>query len=315
MVTVPAEAPSPAAATEPKTLYFSKEPSAALPEVLEPAPAKPALVVPPPVAPAVVVPPPAVVRKPATEAVVAPAAKLAPPAPAAPKAAIVPPRAVKLPPPVVSAPAVKMPPPFKAPPVVSTPREWPAAAFDIQRTVLQEPKGPNMAPGVATGSSEDYAVQLQPPGSQRLFRLESEMSLQERMRQEARQRPTPERIQFPVEPDISGGKAFEYRMWKPLSQVVEPAYVCYGRLLFEDRNAERYGWDLGFIQPFVSASLYVKDFVLLPYHLASTPCSDCNTGYCLPGDPTPFLLYPPGLSVTGVVAEGAVIVGIAALFP
>ena len=37
------------------------------------------------------------------------------------------------------------------------------------------------------------------------------------------------------------------------------------------------------------------DVVLLPYHWGTDPCNctECNRGYCLPGDPVPFLVYPP----------------------
>ena len=44
---------------------------------------------------------------------------------------------------------------------------------------------------------------------------------------------------------------------------VEPNYVCYNRLYFEQINAERYGWDLGFVAPFISAGEFFKDVVLL----------------------------------------------------
>jgi hypothetical protein len=102
-----------------------------------------------------------------------------------------------------------------------------------------------------------------------------------------------------------------------MQEVVEPCYTAYGRLYFEERNSERYGWDLGFVQPFVSAGYFFKDVLLLPYHMGTDPFRhyDANTGYCLPGDPIPYVLYPPGLSATGLVAEGATWVGISALFP
>src|SRR5262249_23150469 len=51
--------------------------------------------------------------------------------------------------------------------------------------------------------SQEYSIQLEPPGPQRLFKLESEAAFFERLRQEARQRPTPERIEFPAEPVLS----------------------------------------------------------------------------------------------------------------
>lgn len=237
--------------------------------------------------------------------------------------------ATPLPPPVVgTAPApTSTPAPFQTRFVPATPVPiakdpvLPAPAFNngIQRTMMQQPIiPPGTVPGpTGTPSDEAYSVQLEPPGNQRLFRLESERSLQERMRQEALGRPQPERIDFPVEPDIGEGLTYAGRTWRPMQEVVEAAYTCYGRLYFEERNAERFGWDLGPIQPFVSAGYFFFDLVALPYHMGTDPCRcyDCNSGYCLPGDPVPYVLYPPGLSVTGAVAEGVTWVGIAALFP
>jgi hypothetical protein len=162
----------------------------------------------------------------------------------------------------------------------------------------------------------EYQIQLEPPGPERLFRLESEQTLQERMRQEARQRPTLERIAFPDEPILSTS-AYTARAFPPAQECVEPNYVCYRRLFFEDINSERYGWDLGFIQPFVSAGEFFFDVAALPYHCGTAPCRkyECSAGYCLPGDPVPYLLYPPELSLTGTIFEAGTIVALFAIFP
>jgi hypothetical protein len=42
---------------------------------------------------------------------------------------------------------------------------------------------------------------------------------------------------------------------------------------------------------------------------------ECNAGYYLPGDPMPFLLYPPELSFSGALAEAAIIGLGFAIFP
>jgi hypothetical protein len=166
------------------------------------------------------------------------------------------------------------------------------------------------------GEGAEYTIQLEPPGPQQVFRLESETSLQERMRQEGRQRPTPERIQFPDEPLVGKG-AYLTRGFTPKQMVVEPNYLCYHRLYFERLNSERYGWDLGFIQPVVSTAGFYWDLAFLPYHMWTDPCRnyDSNAGYCLPGDPVPLLLYPPQLSVTGALGEAVTVVGIVFAFP
>jgi hypothetical protein len=163
----------------------------------------------------------------------------------------------------------------------------------------------------------EYQIELEPPGPERIFgRLDSEPSLQERMRQEARGRKPMERISFPEEPILSR-EQYVARVFPPSREVVEPYYVCFERLYFEQPNMERYGWDLGFVAPFASAGKFFWDVVALPYNLGTEPCRkfDCSAGWCLPGDPVPFMLYPPQLSLTGALLEGGTVVGLFAIFP
>ena len=86
---------------------------------------------------------------------------------------------------------------------------------------------------------------------------------------------------------------------------------------FEQPNFERYGWDLGPITPFVSALTFYGDVAAFWYNFGKQPCQryDCSAGWCLPGSPTPFLVYPPGLSVSGGLLEAGVIVALYAVFP
>jgi hypothetical protein len=182
----------------------------------------------------------------------------------------------------------------------------------IQPVLLQQP-----AAGAAGPTEEPvYQIQLEPPSKERWFRVESDASLMIRMQQEYKDRGSTERLEFPEEAPLTVEK-YLARDWPCRSMIVEPNYVCYGRMYFEDLNSERYGWDLGFIQPFVSAALFYKDLALLPYHFGSDPCRvcECNAGYCLPGDPVPYLCYPPELSVSGAFTEAAVIGGLMAIFP
>jgi hypothetical protein len=183
----------------------------------------------------------------------------------------------------------------------------------IAPVALQAPD-PNIAR--PTDEQGEYSIQLEPPGPERLFRLESERSLQERMRNEARQRPIMERITFPEEPVLSR-EAYSPRVFPPAHEVVEPQYVCYDRLYFEEKNSERYGWDLGFIQPFVSAGAFYWDLVMLPYHVGTEPCRkyECSAGYCLPGDPVPYQLDPFELSLTGAAAEAGTVTALFFIFP
>ncbi len=207
----------------------------------------------------------------------------------------------------------------------ATPELGPDIMIQQTQAVTGAPQRDRLGPDLVSPSTtsgaleEDQAVEIQvsPVGPDRLYRLQSENDLFRRIRQESFSRPTTgTRLEFPVEPIISNEK-FAGRQWAPSTEVVEPGYVCYGRLLFEDKNSERYGWDLGFIQPFVSAGIFFFDAAFLPYHAFEDPfrCCECNSGYCLPGDPVPYLIYPPHWSVAGTVAEASAVVGLIAIFP
>lgn len=184
----------------------------------------------------------------------------------------------------------------------------------IQRTVMQQPAAAE--PRAADAENVNPQIQLNPPGPERLFRLETEAAWKERMRQEALERVPPERIVFPDEPILSK-EPYMPRAFPPLTEVVEPHYVVYGRLYFQQRNFERYGWDLGFITPFVCAGKFFWDVAWLPYHAGTEPLRkwDTSAGQCLPGDPVPLMIYPPRLSLTGLLAEAGTIVTLFAVFP
>lgn len=175
-------------------------------------------------------------------------------------------------------------------------------------------------PGPAPALDEprvEYQIQLEPPGLERIGRLDSDKKLQERIAQETKEREPSEQTQFPEEPilsrDVYHGRG---GLWPRRTMVVEPNYVCYGRLYFQDLNAERYGWDLGPIHPVISTAKFWYDLALLPIHVVNDPCGrDCSAGYCLPGDPVPFLLYPPEVTLKGAIAEVGVILALVAIFP
>jgi hypothetical protein len=207
--------------------------------------------------------------------------------------------------------AVPYPPP---PASLAAPQATTSTA--VRQTALQQqPLGGGGNPGTGTEETT-YRIQLEPPGPQRLFNLESEKNFFERIRQGGRNENPPDIAIFPREPVLSKTPYYG-RRWPAVQETAEPNYLCYRRLLYEQRNFERGGWDLGAVTPIVSALAFYKDFVLMPYHGATDVCRcyDCNTGYCLPGDPVPLLLYPPEPSVTGTLAEAAVVAGVFAIFP
>jgi hypothetical protein len=191
----------------------------------------------------------------------------------------------------------------------------------------QNPGSDRPLPGTGIGGpptkqeqSLDINIQFEPPGPDVIFRLETEDSLFERIRQEDKDRQKPGQqqspLQFPREPVLST-QPYYGRNWPQQALAVEPNYVNYGRLYFEEKNSERYGWELGPLQPVVSAGWFFKDVLALPYKMGTDPCRtyESNRGYCLPGDPVPLLLYPPGISVTGGLTEAAVVAGLIAAFP
>jgi len=165
-------------------------------------------------------------------------------------------------------------------------------------------------------SAGEYQFLVTPPGADRLFELETESGFQARLQNEWRDNGHKDRLTFPDEPVLSKN-AYAGRDWPGYTLFVEPNFVAHKRLLFEQINAERYGWDLGVIDPPLSAGLFFADVALLPYHAFTDPFRCCSTGagYCLPGDPVPYLLYPPELSLTGAAAEAGAVVTVLAIFP
>jgi hypothetical protein len=190
----------------------------------------------------------------------------------------------------------------------------PAGTQAAHFTEKVQPAGNQPKPGYPDAAAVP-SVQLEPPGSTRIFNLDSEAMLRSRIIEEHKNNGE-SGIEFPQEPVVSKD-TYAGRRWPELRTLVEPSYVCYGRLYFEDKNTERYGWDAGILQPLLSTAMFYGQVALLPYQWASDPfrCCECSAGYCLPGDPVPYLLYPPGLSITGGVAEAVAIVALIAIFP
>ncbi len=130
----------------------------------------------------------------------------------------------------------------------------------------------------------------------------------------------PKGITFPPATPAGAGLSYVAKTadYPPRQVDYVSGYVVHRRLHFEEKNAERYGWDLGILQPLVSAAYFYKDVLLWPNSLASGVAYgfwDTNMGKCLPGSPTPYYLYPPGLTITGSAVEGLVITGAAFAIP
>ncbi len=193
----------------------------------------------------------------------------------------------------------------------------PASLPDLVEVRQAQAFGPPRGTAIGLGNEQmDYLIQLLPASYERLIRLQSEDALREQIRQENRETERPGKAIFPEEKSPTE-ETYTPRQFAPQVTLAEPNYVNYKRLYFQDLNTERYGWELGFAQPFASAALFFADLALVPYHFASRPC-DCvetGSGYCQKDDPVPLLLYPPDLSSTGALGEAAAIIGLIAIFP
>jgi hypothetical protein len=204
--------------------------------------------------------------------------------------------------------------PYNAAPVAAPKKAKPHEKFANERAPVQQVQAYSSTG--ADVSAGEYQFLVTPPGSDRLFQLEPESGFQARLQNEWRDNGHKDRLTFPDEPVLSKD-AYAGRAWPEYTLIVEPNFVAHKRLLFEQINAERYGWDLGVIDPPLSASLFFADVALAPYHAFTDPfrCCDTGAGYCLPGDPVPYLLYPPEYSLTGAVAEAGAIGAVLAIFP
>jgi hypothetical protein len=184
--------------------------------------------------------------------------------------------------------------------------------------VAPVPGTPGLPPGTGSGLDagtgarpdpyEAY-IRLEPPGKERLFgNRDTERELEERMRQERKDSGSPDPVVFPEKPDLTT-EPYQTRRHAPIVVLAEPSYVVYQPLYFEEKNAERYGWDLGPVQPVVSTLYFLKDVLLWPQNCLAYPHHrfETNAGQCWPGDPVPYLCYPPELTGSGLLAETGLI--------
>jgi hypothetical protein len=124
----------------------------------------------------------------------------------------------------------------------------------------------------------------------------------------------------PITPISPAGTEYVSKtgQYSPTRTLLVPNYVVHRRLYFEEVNAERYGWDAGPAQPIFSSMYFYRDCLMWPHHLASglfRERYDTSAGKCLPGSPVPYTLYPPGLTVSGTVAEAVIVTGAAVILP
>jgi len=195
--------------------------------------------------------------------------------------------------------------------------------------VSAQDKGKAEPPKISPVDPKVYTVL---PDRDKIFVIYDDAQLEQiimnSIRNADKARPTPVKIdaayertlQFPPVAEVGGGQTYQAKTatYPPMQTTYDALYIVHRRLHFEDKNSERYGWDLGAIQPLVSTLLFYKDVAMWPQSLASGVHYgfwDTNAGKCLPGSPTPYFLYPPGLTITGSAFEGVLLTGLAFVFP
>jgi hypothetical protein len=213
--------------------------------------------------------------------------------------------------------------PFNPTPVVSPLPAFPTSAQSEQKKDEPKKDGPKVEP----------KKDLLPPEVTRLPPRESIFTIYDTAKLEGviyesiggqlKKTAQEMKAQFPfpdVAPVVPPGTQYVSKTTNlaPSKLMVEPGFVIHRRLHFEEKNSERYGWDLGLMTPFVSTASFYKNILLWPSSLATSVVigeMDTNKGKCLPGSPTPYYLYPQGLTITGGVAEGLVITGLSFVIP
>ena len=177
------------------------------------------------------------------------------------------------------------------------------------------PAQPGLAPAIASAAS--------PFAKEKVFRCYDDAELHERIVQELmKELPGRDRHYFRLPesvPLVPRGTPYQPTTagYPAMRALLEPTYVVHRRLYFEEKNSERYGWELGIAQPIISTLAFYKDTLLWPSKAASNLFEryETSAGKCPPGSPVPYFLYPPEIDLFGASVGAGVFVGGAFLFP
>ena len=107
------------------------------------------------------------------------------------------------------------------------------------------------------------------------------------------------------------------RDWELATKEWEAPGVAYNPLYFEEPNLERYGYNYGAIQPFVSAGRFFGRVAILPYMMGAYPMHEnrYSLGYARPGDDPLYQVEKLPFSARGALFEGLTATGLVFLIP
>ncbi len=133
--------------------------------------------------------------------------------------------------------------------------------------------GPSLVHAQATfgkpvGVDGPDEIGLTPPTRDDLFRVQSEQSLKERLREAL---PKVKKVDFPEDAPLPKSTGVEVAHALDLFAIPISSPVCYRPLYFEDKRTERFGQYVPCVQPFLSAGRFYRDVVILPCRLLLTP--------------------------------------------
>jgi hypothetical protein len=107
------------------------------------------------------------------------------------------------------------------------------------------------------------------------------------------------------------------RPWPAFTYAYVAPALCHRPLYFEEPNVERYGYQLGCLQPVVSGAHFFATVPFVPYKMVICRPHDCmyTLGQYRPGDYTPFQHNRFVWDTKAAVAQVGVVVGLVFLIP
>lgn len=109
------------------------------------------------------------------------------------------------------------------------------------------------------------------------------------------------------------------RNWGTLAYLWEAPGYYHSPLYFEEPGLERYGNEVPFVQPVLSAGSFLGNFATLPYQMATEGNGPIACQYDLrqerPGDCVPYSWQRLPLSATGALAEAGTALGLIYIIP